>query len=148
MSARILACAGFDPTCAIEFWEERQHGSPDETPGSSKASATGSNILSDSSLQTITPLPTVPGTFWTSRSSALNPGMGHGDDSHPLDEARVMNLKRELGKWKRQKAVALGKMKIDSWARGACEASVKGGKWKWDKHHKGHEEHEGKKSST
>lgn len=139
VSARILACAGFDPTCAIEFWEERQLGSPtDETPpGTNSPSASGSNLGLDSPLRTITPLPTVPGTFWTSRSSALNPEKGHGDDSHPLDQARVMNLKRELWKWKRQKAMALGKMKIDSWARGACEASVKGAKWKWDKHKKG-----------
>lgn len=146
VSARILACAGFDPTCAIEFWEERQLGSPtDETPpGSNNSSAPGSNLGLDSPLRTITPLPTVPGTFWTSRSSALNPEQGYGDDSHPLDEARVMNLKRELWKWKRQKAMALGKMKIDSWARGACEASVKGGKWKWDKHKKEEEGHKGK----
>ncbi|QRW18456.1 Peptidase family M48 protein [Rhizoctonia solani] len=71
--------------------------------------------------------PSVPGTFWTSRSAAGE------DDSHPLDQARVHRLKRELRRWEREKAYAMGKMKIDSWARGACEASIKGLKWKLDK---------------
>ncbi|KAL5634447.1 hypothetical protein ACGC1H_002487 [Rhizoctonia solani] len=122
VSARILAGAGFDPRCAIEFWEGRQT-SPLTTPDTRP-------IETDPSMRVVTPLPSVPGTFWTSRSSALGAG---GDDSHPLDQARVLKLKKELKRWEREKAYAMGKIKIDSWARGACEASVKGVKWKWDK---------------
>ncbi|KAJ1308079.1 hypothetical protein OPQ81_002144 [Rhizoctonia solani] len=117
VSARILASAGFDPRCAIEFWEGRQLSPRTEPPPDT----------ADPSLRVVTPLPSVPGTFWTSRSSA---GV---DDSHPLDLARVHKLRKELKRWEREKAYAMGKMKIDSWARGACEASVKGLKWKWDK---------------
>ncbi|KAG8711797.1 hypothetical protein FRC08_015423 [Ceratobasidium sp. 394] len=119
VSARILACAGFDPRCAVEFWEGRQ-----STPANDNATSIDKpsdlNPSSDTSLRTLTPLPTVPGTFWTSRSSALGAARGgHGDDSHPLDLARVLKLKRELARWEREKAYAMGKMKIDSWARGA-----------------------------
>ncbi|CAE6504532.1 unnamed protein product [Rhizoctonia solani] len=116
VSARILASAGFDPRCAVEFWEGRQLSPP----------TASDPVDTDPSLRVVTPLPSVPGTFWTSRSSA-------GDDSHPIDQARVRKLKKELKRWEREKAYAMGKMKIDSWARGACEASVKGLKWKWDK---------------
>ncbi|CUA70912.1 hypothetical protein RSOLAG22IIIB_04402 [Rhizoctonia solani] len=123
VSARILAGAGFDPRCAIEFWEGRQTSSP---PSSSSSSTTP--IDTDPSQRVVTPLPSVPGTFWTSRSSPTG-----ADDSHPLDLARVHKLKKELKRWEREKAYAIGKIKIDSWARGACEASVKGLKWKWEK---------------
>ncbi|QRV75184.1 Peptidase family M48 protein [Ceratobasidium sp. AG-Ba] len=130
VSARILACAGFDPRCAIEFWEGRQ-----QTPANGDPAAIDKRVDSNpnpsDSLRTLTPLPTVPGTFWTSRSSALGAATGgHGDDSHPLDYARVLKLKRELARWEREKAYAMGKLKIDSWVRGACEASVKGAKKK------------------
>ncbi|CAE6406856.1 unnamed protein product [Rhizoctonia solani] len=121
VSARILASAGFDPRCAVEFWEGRQTSPP--------TTSDSPQIDTDPSLRVVTPLPSVPGTFWTSRSSAAG-----GDDSHPLDQARVRKLKKELKRWEREKAYAMGKIKIDSWARGACEASVKGLKWKWDKH--------------
>ncbi|KAF8676790.1 Peptidase family M48 [Rhizoctonia solani] len=117
VSARILASAGFDPQCAVEFWEGRQLSPPASQPLPD----------TDPSQRVVTPLPSVPGTFWTSRSTAGE------DDSHPLDQARVHRLKRELRRWEREKAYAMGKMKIDSWARGACEASIKGLKWKLDK---------------
>ncbi|KAG8680415.1 hypothetical protein FRC09_018263, partial [Ceratobasidium sp. 395] len=115
------------------FWEGRQI-TPINDNATSIDKTSDPNPSSDTSLRAITPLPTVPGTFWTSRSSALGAATGgHGDDSHPLDYARVLKLKRELVRWEREKAYAMGKMKIDSWARGACEASVKGVKWKWNK---------------
>ncbi|KAG8736278.1 hypothetical protein FRC11_002737, partial [Ceratobasidium sp. 423] len=119
VSARILASAGFDPRCAVEFWEGRQLSPP---------TSSDQPIDTDPSLRVVTPLPSVPGTFWTSRSSAAG-----SDDSHPLDQARVRKLKKELKRWEKEKAYAMGKMKIDSWARGACEASVKGLKRKWDR---------------
>ncbi|KAG8747325.1 hypothetical protein FRC10_001504 [Ceratobasidium sp. 414] len=152
VSARILACAGFDPRCAIEFWEGRQFTPADDNAASiNQPSDPGPS--SDTSLRTLTPLPTVPGTFWTSRSSALGAARGgHGDDSHPLDQARVLKLKRELARWEREKAYAMGKLKIDSWARGACEASIKGGRWKWHKGKAGGADkdgnHGGKESDT
>jgi hypothetical protein len=133
VSARILACAGFDPWCAVEFWEGRQLSPAGDNAASIADSSSSVNPSIDTSLRALTPLPTVPGTFWTSRSSALGAATGHGDDSHPLDQARVRKLRRELARWEWEKAYAMGKRKIDSWARGACEASVKGGKWNWPK---------------
>lgn len=101
----------------------------------SLADRAASDSNTDPSLRVVTPLPSVPGTFWTSRSSSLGAATGRGDDSHPLDQARVRKLKKELARWEREKILAISKMKIDSWARGACEASFRGLKWTVGKVH-------------
>ncbi|KAG8743271.1 hypothetical protein FRC11_013921, partial [Ceratobasidium sp. 423] len=101
ISTQILASARFDPCCTVEFWEGHQLSPP---------TSSDQPIDTGPSLRVVTPLPSVPGTFWMSHSSAAGP-----DDSHPLTQAQLHMLKKELKGWEKEKAYVMGKVKIDLW---------------------------------